>query len=113
MVFFQKPLTPPSLLEFSRHFFQRVLLQVFNTENIIIPEFVMGKVVQTLTNITRSFSSKLPQNYLKTASKLFDLLPFGKSSYLSHIFSAESFPKVVCSAPVMDDDQSGGGATEL
>ena len=27
---------PPSLLEFLRHFFQWVLLQVFNTENIII-----------------------------------------------------------------------------
>ena len=35
--FFRKPLTPPpSLLEFSRHFFQWVLLQVFNSENIII-----------------------------------------------------------------------------
>ena len=49
MSFFPKASDPPpSLLEFSRHFFQRVLLQVFNTENIIILELVMGKVIPTL-----------------------------------------------------------------
>ena len=43
----------------------------------------MGKVIPTLTNttyITKNFASKLPQNYLKAASKLLDFLwppPFG------------------------------------
>ena len=41
-----------------------VLLQVFNTENIIILDSVVGKVILTLTNttyITRIFASKLPE----------------------------------------------------
>ena len=61
MGFFRKPLTP-SLLEFARHFFQWVLLQVFNPENIIILSLVMGIVIPTLTNttyITKKIAPKL------------------------------------------------------
>ena len=74
----------------------------------------MGKVIPALTNttyITKKIASKLHQNFLKTASKLLDLLYpppsfggfeakkvpqnfwFGKNSYLSHLIFTESFPK--------------------
>ena len=70
MSFFQKDLPPPPpLLEFSRHFFQWCLLQVFNAKIIMILELVMGKVISTLTTTT-SITRTLPQNCPKTASKL-------------------------------------------
>merc|ERR1719509_622759 len=67
--FFQRRLTPPLLLEFSRHFFQWCLLQVCNAKIIMILELVMGKVISTLTTTT-SITRTLPQNCPKTASKL-------------------------------------------
>ena len=83
MVFFSE--SPPSLLEFSRHFFQWVLLQVFNTENIIILELVMGKVIPTLANttfITRTFGFAL-----------IPPPPFWKISITKPLFFFEGFPK--------------------
>ena len=64
---------PPSLLEFSRHFFQWVLFQVFNTENIIILWWWWWCHFE---------AKKVPQNFW-----------FGKNSYLSHLIFTESFPK--------------------
>ena len=78
---------PPPLLEFSRHFFQWCLLQVFNAKIIMILELVMGKVISTLSttsSITRTLpqncpktASKLPQNCLKTFGFLLNHPPFG------------------------------------
>ena len=65
--FSQKTLTPPSLLKFTRHFFQWVILHVFNTENIIILELVMGKVYLILLilrfKIKWKFGSQIDQTW--------------------------------------------------
>ena len=55
------------------HFFLWVLLQVFNTKNIITLRLVMGKVISTPTftsSVSTSNALQLPQNCLKTTSKL-------------------------------------------
>ena len=59
----------------------------------------MGKVIPTLTNttyITTIFASKLPQNYLKTASKLLDLQwKVGRLIYKVTIFDQSEDEKLL------------------
>ena len=91
MSFFQKPLTPPpSLLEFSRHFFH-FFPKLFNKNFKKIFLTVLSLLAHWHLFAFDCFRAN--KKCLKTFGLVETPPPLGQKSYLSHLIFTESFPK--------------------